>query len=104
VREETGLEIELDALTGVYKNMRRGVVALVFRCQQAGGELATGAETTTNRWMTPHDVLSAMNKAYAVRLLDAFDAGPPHVRSHDGVWLLLSAGTGKLGRVGPMHC
>ena len=32
VREETGAEIEVGPLTGVYKNMQRGIVALVFRC------------------------------------------------------------------------
>jgi ADP-ribose pyrophosphatase YjhB (NUDIX family) len=30
VEEETGLRVEPLALTGVYKNMRRGVIALVF--------------------------------------------------------------------------
>jgi 8-oxo-dGTP diphosphatase len=35
VREETGLIVEPLVLTGVYKNMRLGVVALVFRCQPA---------------------------------------------------------------------
>ena len=30
VREETGLNVAIDALTGVYKNMPRGIVALVF--------------------------------------------------------------------------
>ena len=39
VREETGLIVEPLALTGVYKNMRLGVVALVFRCRPAGGTL-----------------------------------------------------------------
>ena len=32
VLEETGLVVEPDYLTGVYKNMRHGIVALVFRC------------------------------------------------------------------------
>ncbi len=31
VMEETGIHVEVDKLTGVYKNMTRGVVALVFR-------------------------------------------------------------------------
>ena len=32
VLEETGVLVRVDRLTGVYKNMKRGVVALVFRC------------------------------------------------------------------------
>src|SRR5919106_4723427 len=33
VFEETGIRVEPVALTGVYKNMRRDIVALVFRCR-----------------------------------------------------------------------
>jgi 8-oxo-dGTP pyrophosphatase MutT (NUDIX family) len=38
VREETGLAVEPVALTGVYKNMARGI-ALVFRCNVVSGHL-----------------------------------------------------------------
>jgi 8-oxo-dGTP pyrophosphatase MutT (NUDIX family) len=44
VREETGLGIEPIAVTGVYKNMTRAIIALVFRCKIAGGALATNDE------------------------------------------------------------
>ena len=33
VREETGVDVAVERLTGVYKNMPRGIVALVFRCR-----------------------------------------------------------------------
>src|SRR3954449_13441244 len=36
VEEESGLHIEPTALTGIYKNIRRGIVALVFRCRVLG--------------------------------------------------------------------
>lgn len=32
VHEETGLRVGVDELSGIYKNMNRGIVALVFRC------------------------------------------------------------------------
>ena len=35
VLEETGLDVQVDRLTGVYKNLNLGVVALVFRCTPA---------------------------------------------------------------------
>jgi 8-oxo-dGTP diphosphatase len=44
VREETGLTIEPVALTGVYKNMARGIVALVFRCDVVRGHLIRNDE------------------------------------------------------------
>src|SRR6476646_10732415 len=37
VREETGAEIEVGPLTGVYKNMSRSIIAMVFRCRLSEG-------------------------------------------------------------------
>jgi 8-oxo-dGTP diphosphatase len=42
---ETGLDVEPDRLTGVYKNMVRGIVALVSRCKITGGQMSPTAET-----------------------------------------------------------
>ena len=52
IREETGLDVEPVALTGVYKNMTRGIIALVFRCKITGGDLAANDEVTAFRWAT----------------------------------------------------
>ena len=49
-REETGLTVEPVALTGVYKNMSRSIVALVFRCKVAGGQLTANDEVTAFQW------------------------------------------------------
>jgi 8-oxo-dGTP diphosphatase len=89
IREETGLDIEPDALTGIYKNMSRGIVALVFRCKITGGQLATNSEVTAFRWADDTAIRQLTTEAYAVRLLDALhpDAAPA-VRQHDGVHLL----------------
>jgi 8-oxo-dGTP diphosphatase len=84
VREETGLRVEPERLTGVYKNMRRGIVALVFRCHVASGRPRTGTEATEIRWLDPEAVAGLMDEAYAVRLLDALRPGEPAIRSHDG--------------------
>jgi 8-oxo-dGTP diphosphatase len=88
VLEETGLRIEVERLSGVYKNMARGIVALVFRCRVAGGELTRNAEVVDWRWLSRDEVSRELDQAYAVRLLDALEAGPPAVRSHDGQALL----------------
>lgn len=89
VREETGLIVEPVALTGVYKNMTRGVVALVFRCRIVGGRLTETDETCAFRWATAGEVRRLTSEAFAVRVLDAMHPGPaPAVRHHDGVRLL----------------
>jgi 8-oxo-dGTP diphosphatase len=88
VREETGLTVEPDALTGIYKNMRRGIVALVFRCHIVTGDLAPGHEAAEVRWLSPEQITEHMDEAYAARLLDALRSGPPAVRAHDGLVLL----------------
>jgi ADP-ribose pyrophosphatase YjhB (NUDIX family) len=91
VREETGLDVEPEALSGVYKNMRRGIIALVFRCRIASGEPKPTDEAADVRWMHPHEIRASMDEAYAVRLLDALDAGAPAIRAHDGLALLSSS-------------
>ena len=88
-REETGLDIEPIALTGVYKNMTRGIIALVFRCKITGGELTTTDETASFRWADEHDIRDLAAEVYAIRILDALCSDTtPAVRNHDGNQLL----------------
>jgi ADP-ribose pyrophosphatase YjhB (NUDIX family) len=91
VREETGLIVEPVALTGVYKNMSRGILALVFRCRAVSGALSENSEVTGFRWVRESEVNSIMSEAFAVRILDALRHSPvPFVREHDGVRLVAS--------------
>jgi 8-oxo-dGTP diphosphatase len=88
-REETGLDIEPIALTGVYKNMTRGIVALVFRCKPTGGTLTANDEAAAFQWATRTDITGLMREAYAIRVLDALDHAPePAIRQHDGEHVL----------------
>jgi 8-oxo-dGTP diphosphatase len=88
VREETGLEVEPEALTGVYKNMRRGIIALVFRCRIVGSQPGATSEVQEVAWLTPAQVRERMDEAYATRFLDALQPGPVAIRAHDGLSLL----------------
>jgi 8-oxo-dGTP pyrophosphatase MutT (NUDIX family) len=89
VYEETGLKIDPGPLSGIYQNMQRHIVALVFRCQATEGELAENAEATAFCWATPDDVTRLMTEAYATRVLDALAyTGMPVLRAHDGTHLL----------------
>jgi len=87
VREETGLIVTPERLTGVYKNMKRGIVALVFRCTITGGELRRTDEAAEIAWLTEEEIIDRMDEACAVRLLDALLPPPPAIRTHNGVTL-----------------
>ncbi|WP_406419092.1 NUDIX domain-containing protein [Streptomyces sp. NBC_00842] len=52
VYEETGIKVQVDRLTGVYKNTARGIVALVFRCHAEGGQEQLSEESTAARHHT----------------------------------------------------
>lgn len=89
VLEETGLRIAPERLTGVYKNMPRGIVALVFRAHVIGGEQAAATgETTRIAWLSPDQVDERCDEAYAVRIHDALADSGTAVRAHDGVRLV----------------
>ncbi|VBA61509.1 NUDIX hydrolase [Mycobacterium attenuatum] len=87
VMEETGLEVTVERLTGVYKNLTHGIVALVYRCRLTGGEPHATEEAREILWMTKEEVQGAMVPAFAVRVLDAFEEVPKS-RTHDGVNLV----------------
>lgn len=89
IREETGIEAEPVSLTGVYKNMKLGVVALFFRCRPVGGTETVSEESIEVRWILPAEIETLMAPTMAVRLLDALKGDVhPQIRTHDGVHLL----------------
>src|SRR4051812_5541924 len=87
VLEETGVTVEVERLTGVYKNMARGIVALVYRCRRIQGEPAPTTESLAVDWVEPSELAARMSPAYAVRILDALGSTPAS-RAHDGLTLL----------------
>jgi len=84
VLEETGVEVYPERLTGVYKNMRLGVVSLAFLCRVNGGDTHSTDEATAVAWLTIQETISAMPEARAVRVTDAMRSDGPFVRAHDG--------------------
>ena len=82
VEEETGLDVSPIALTGVYKNMPRGIVALVFRCKADAGSLRESDETSAFRWVTADEVAELADEAFAIRVQDARRPGHPLNRPH----------------------
>lgn len=88
VLEETGITVEPVQLTGVYKNMRLGVVSLVFRCRPVSGAAQPTAEATEVAWLDSTQVVERMVEAFSIRLIDALETDEPRIRIHDGQHLL----------------
>jgi ADP-ribose pyrophosphatase YjhB (NUDIX family) len=89
VREETGADIEVGPLTGVYKNMNRGIVALVFRCELTSRPRPNSDEATEISWWATEHLDDFVTEAYAARVLEARNIRTaPSVRAHDGIHLL----------------
>ncbi|MCW2904074.1 MAG: mutT-like protein [Streptosporangiaceae bacterium] len=65
-REETGIEVEVSDLSGIYTDPghvmlyddgeARQQFSICFRAQPVGGELRTSDETTEVRWVDPADL------------------------------------------------
>lgn len=87
VLEETCLTVEPLRLSGVYKNVSRGIVALVFRCRILDGTPCRTDEAIELRWMSPEETRDELDEAYACRLLDALEEETA-IRAHDGINLL----------------
>lgn len=86
VREESGIEVEVDRLIGVYKNVRnfaKCVVSLAFLCRAVGGKLTTGDETADAGWFTVEEALGMISRErMRIRLRDALNQrSAPFVRS-----------------------
>lgn len=90
VREETGIEIEVGLLTGVYKNLAAGIVALVFAGRALSEPIPVTAEARAIRWVPVSQVDELMLPVYAIRVHDAVTvrAAPPSIRAHDGTAVL----------------
>ncbi len=57
IREESGVEVEIERFVGICKNVERNIVNIDFVCRYAGGELTTSDESTEVIWATPEDAL-----------------------------------------------
>ncbi len=58
VREETGVEVEIGPLVGVYSNVRSHIVMFGFLCRYASGEPTTSEESLEVAWVPREEALS----------------------------------------------
>jgi 8-oxo-dGTP diphosphatase len=53
VREETGLEVKVERLVGIYSKPQKQEVVLTFLCRVIGGTLQSTEETRESRYFAP---------------------------------------------------
>ncbi len=56
VREETGLEVEVESLVGVYSKPQKQEVVLTFRCRVIGGTLMVTEEARESGYFVPDNL------------------------------------------------
>jgi len=85
VLEETGLEVEVDRLIGVYSSPDylvayddgevRQQFSLAFACHVTGGSIETSSETMDVQWFPPDDLATLDLSAGAARRIDDYRRG-----------------------------
>ena len=85
VLEETGLEVKVERLIGVYSNPDyivayddgevRQQFSLAFACQVTGGSIQTSSETMDVQWFPPDDLANLDLSAGAARRIDDYRRG-----------------------------
>lgn len=90
VREETGYDVEVEALTGTYTNPAhrmayddgevRQQFSLAFRARLLGGERRTSSESREVEWLTPEQIDTLdLHPSMRQRVTHALQGGPPHL-------------------------
>ncbi len=71
VREETGLEVKVERLVGVYSKPQKQEVVLTFLCQVIGGTLQPTEETRESRYFAPEALPENTLPKHRQRIEDA---------------------------------
>jgi ADP-ribose pyrophosphatase YjhB (NUDIX family) len=71
VREETGLEVAIERLVGVYGKPGRNELVFAFICQVTGGLLSLSSEVDENRYFIPDEMPPNTLLKHAERVWDA---------------------------------
>lgn len=85
VKEETGLEVEVERLVGVYSWPALDEIIFSFVCRVTGGALATSDETRAVRYFSLDQLPPNTFAEHVMRIHDALDDPTrPHLRTLNG--------------------
>jgi 8-oxo-dGTP diphosphatase len=71
VREETGLEVQVERLVGIYSKPQKQEVVLTFRCKVIGGALQATEESRACAYFSPDALPRNTLPKHRERILDA---------------------------------
>ena len=71
VREETGLEVVIEKLTGIYGKQYKDELIFTFICRIVGGELTATSECSENQFFAHDDLPPNTIQKHVERILDA---------------------------------
>ncbi len=57
IREESGVEVEIERFVGICKNVEKDIVNIDFVCRYVSGSLTTSEESTEVVWVTPEEAM-----------------------------------------------
>ena len=57
IREESGVEVEIQRFVGICKNVEKDIVNIDFVCRYVSGELTTSEESTQVIWASPEEAM-----------------------------------------------
>jgi len=75
VTEETGLEVAVDRLVGVYTNARRDDIVFTFVCHVTGGALQLTEESSEHRYCTLTQIPRNVTPKHVERIREALKGG-----------------------------
>ncbi len=87
IEEESGIVVRVGRLSGVYKNLTRGVVSLVYLCEPIGGHARLSDESCAVEWVRADEARSRLDDMFWLRVADALSGQVP-TRVHDGRCLI----------------
>ena len=61
IREESGVEVEIERFVGICKNVEKDIVNIDFVCRYISGELTTSDESTEVIWVTPEQAMDLIS-------------------------------------------
>jgi 8-oxo-dGTP diphosphatase len=82
VLEETGVDIRVGPLTGVYTNVEEGIVTLAFLGHPRSNNATQSDEAASVQWISPDGTQDLLGEEYAAWIDDARSGGEaPKVRT-----------------------